>query len=204
MMPGNGELGVESGARAPRVRVARGRRSRAELRVLFARVGALAAWWLLVLSLAAREARAQAPALRAASRVAAAPARGDSVAVAARTLPRGHTLAADDVAWISGDSAAALGHRVFPTPDTPRPAPGSVTRRVVAAGEPLREPAITAPQAITAGQRVAVVYRDGGVELRMQGTALGAAPRGGRVAVRLDDRRRLTGTAAGDGVVTLR
>jgi len=38
----------------------------------------------------------------------------------------------------------------------------------------------------------------------MQGTALGAAPHGGRVAVRLDNRRRLTGTAAGDGVVTLR
>ncbi len=42
---------------------------------------------------------------------------------------------------------------------------------MIAAGEPLREPAVAAPDAIVAGQPVAVVWRDANVELRLAGTA---------------------------------
>ena len=130
-------------------------------------------------------AQAQAPA-RAAARATAA-----SVVVtptAARDLPRGHVLAADDV-----------------TPATPSLV-GWTTRRVITAGQPLREPGIARPlaaSAVTAGQRVAVLYRDAGVELRLAGTAAGAAPMGGRVQVRMDARRRVEGTVVAPGVVQL-
>ena len=61
-----------------------------------------------------------------------------------------------------------------------------------------------AASAVAAGQRVAVLYRDAGVELRLAGVAAGAAPMGGRVQVRLDARRRVEGTVVAPGVVQLR
>ncbi|GLC25389.1 flagella basal body P-ring formation protein FlgA [Roseisolibacter agri] len=128
---------------------------------------------------------ARAAAVRAAAPVTAPAAVAPT---AARDLPRGHTLVADDV-----------------TPATPALV-GWMTRRVITAGEPLREPGIARPlaaSAVTAGQRVAVLYRDAGVELRMAGVAANAAPIGGRVQVRLDARRRLEGTVVAPGVVQL-
>jgi len=128
---------------------------------------------------------ARAAAVRASS-PAAAPA--PVAPTAARDLPRGHVLAADDV-----------------SPATPALV-GWTTRRVITAGEALREPGIARPlaaSAVTAGQRVAVLYRDAGVELRLAGTAASAAPIGGRVQVRLDARRRLEGTVVAPGVVQL-
>jgi flagella basal body P-ring formation protein FlgA len=122
----------------------------------------------------------------AVARPAAAP---ETVApVAARDLPRGHVLAADDI-----------------SPATPSLV-GWTTRRVITAGQALREPAVARPlaaSAITAGQQVAVVWRDQGIQLRMSGVAASAAPIGARVKVRLDARRRLEGTVVAPGVVQL-
>ena len=120
--------------------------------------------------------------------------RAGAQAVAARDLPRGHVLTAADVA-----------------PFTPSLV-GWTTRRVITAGQPLREPAVARPataSAVTPGQRVAVLFREAGIELRLAGVAAGAAPLGARVKVRIDPSsragqpRRLEGTVVAPGVVQL-
>jgi flagellar basal body P-ring formation protein FlgA len=108
--------------------------------------------------------------------------------VAARALTRGQTLSADDIA--AGCASPSLV--------------GSVTRRVIAAGEPLREPAVAPPNVIAPNDPVAVVYRDAGLEIRLKGVAANAAPLGGRVTVRVDVRRRLDGVAVAPGVVQVK
>jgi flagella basal body P-ring formation protein FlgA len=198
-MPARSE-GQDAGARA---RPRRSLAGRARVRDLLVKAVALLALWLGVLALSARTARSQAAAAGVARGVSRGDvaALGDSAPVAAHALPRGHTITAADVAWIAADSLARLG----PARTDARGASvvGATTRRVVAAGEPLRAPAVVPAVAITAGDRVAVVYRDAGIELRLQGTAVNAAAVGGRVTVRLDNRRRLTGTASAPGVVQI-
>jgi flagella basal body P-ring formation protein FlgA len=107
---------------------------------------------------------------------------------AARALARGHTLAAADVDGPPAEAARLAGW---------------TTRRVIAAGEVLRAPAVAAPAAVRAGQSVAVVYAADGVALRLHGTAAADAPVGGRVAVRIDMRRRMEGVVEAPGVVRL-
>jgi flagella basal body P-ring formation protein FlgA len=148
-------------------------------------------------ALVAAPVAAQAP--RAAHRVASAgvpsagfpSARVPSAAQprAARALARGETLAAAD---IDGVGARDAGRFV-----------GWTTRRMIAAGEPLREPAVAPPAAVRAGDAVALVYRADGVTLRLAGTAAADAPLGGRVTVRVDARRRFEGVVAAPGLVRL-
>jgi flagella basal body P-ring formation protein FlgA len=82
-------------------------------------------------------------------------------------------------------------------------APGWVTRRVMRAGEVLREPAVRPPMAVAAGDAVDLVWRGQGVEVRRSGVATGPAGIGERVTVRLDGRRRLDGTVEAPGLVRL-
>jgi flagella basal body P-ring formation protein FlgA len=146
-----------------------------------ARALAPAAALAAVLAAAAPAARAQAPARPAASTLGTSPR-------AARALARGETLAAADI-----DAAGADGVRLV----------GWTTRRVIAAGEPLRAPAVAPPAAVRAGEPVALLYQADGVTLRLAGTAATDAPVGGRVAVRVDTRRRFEGVVAGPGLVRL-
>jgi flagella basal body P-ring formation protein FlgA len=120
------------------------------------------------------------------------------VPVAARALGRGQVLTADDIAY-----APAPAHARLPIPDSRLPAPGWTTRRVIAAGEVLRAPAVAPPAAVRAGEPVALVYQAEGITLRLAGTAAADAPVGGRVPVRVDTRRRFEGVVAGPGVVRL-
>jgi flagellar basal body P-ring formation protein FlgA len=124
-----------------------------------------------------------------------AQARPSCALVAARALPRGHVLSADDIAEGRQGSARCA----------PRSAlVGSQTRRVVSAGEVLREPAVMPPNVIESGQPVSLLYEDGGVQIRLSGVAANAAPVGGRVTVRVDVRRRLQGVAVAPGVVRVK
>jgi flagellar basal body P-ring formation protein FlgA len=132
--------------------------------------------------------------LSAAGAAAAQPA-GAGPPTAARDLPRGHTLAAADIAVAAAAGPAAEGEAVV--------GPGWVTRRTIREGEPLREPAVAPPLVVRAGETVEAIWRQGGMELRVRGTALGNAAAGQRVAVRLDTRRRLEGTAAAPGQVVV-
>jgi flagella basal body P-ring formation protein FlgA len=130
---------------------------------------------------AAPAAPAAAPALAAQAPAAAAPR-------AARPLARGQTLAAADIDAAGGDARRLVGW---------------TTRRVIAAGEPLRAPAVAPPAAVRAGDAVALVYQADGLSLRLAGTAATDAPLGGRVAVRVDTRRRFEGVVTAPGVVRL-
>lgn len=118
------------------------------------------------------------------------------VATAARTLPRGHELAAADlvvdegVRWGPPDAGGTATVRV-----------GWRTARAVAEGEPLVPPAVQPPAAVRAGEVVEVVWRRGGVALRTEGIAAGNAPVGLEVAVRAGGGRRLRGIAVAPGVV---
>jgi len=107
---------------------------------------------------------------------------------AARPLARGQTLAAADIDAAAGDATRLVGW---------------TTRRMIAAGEVLRAPAVAPPAAVRAGDAVALVYAADGLTLRLNGTAAADAPLGGRVAVRVDGRRRFEGVVAGPGLVRL-
>ena len=117
--------------------------------------------------------------------------------VAARALVRGQTLTADDISMVDakgGSALCALRSALV----------GSQTRRMIAAGEPLREPAVAPPNVVAANAPVAVVYRDTGIEVRLKGVAQNAAPLGGRVTVHVDVRRRLDGVVVAPGVVLVK
>ena len=121
----------------------------------------------------------------------------DMVPVAARDLARGVVLTAADVELKPGNgavSARSAGEQA---------GAGWVTRRVVRAGEPLREPAVTKPAVIESGQTVDAIWDEAGIVLRVRGTAVGAAAIGERVIVKVDARRRLEGVASGPGLVRI-
>jgi flagella basal body P-ring formation protein FlgA len=115
------------------------------------------------------------------------------VLVAARDLPRGSVLTAGDVERRPGSAAAGAA----------APGPGWVTRRVIRAGEVLREPAVAPPDVVRAGETVHVVWQRGGVQLSLRGTAARSAGAGERVAVRIGTGWRLEGVAAGEGIVRI-
>jgi flagella basal body P-ring formation protein FlgA len=116
--------------------------------------------------------------------------------VAARALARGHVLTDEDIATAgaSGGSTLCASRSTLL---------GSITRRVIAPGEPLRAPSIAPPNVIESGQPVAVVWREPGIEVRLKGVAANAAAVGDRVTVRVDGRRRLEGVAVAPGLVQL-
>lgn len=118
--------------------------------------------------------------------------------LAARALPRETALAESDIVL---DSASV---RWGPPRDRgATPGVGWVTRRLVNAGEPLREPTVGKPIVVKHGEPVEVVYGRGAVLLRVRGTAVGSASVGERVGVRMDNGRRIDGVAAGAALVRI-
>jgi len=113
---------------------------------------------------------------------------------AARDLPRGITLTEADIVRRDDPALAATnGDGV---------GEGWVTRRLIAAGEPLRRPAVAPPVWVATGESVQVLYRVGSVEARLRGTAMGTASKDERVLVRIDTRRRVEGVVVAPGLVT--
>jgi flagella basal body P-ring formation protein FlgA len=117
------------------------------------------------------------------------------VAVATHAIPRGAVLAAGDVEY--RDSTLSM------TADTNHVAPGWVTRRLIAAGEVLRAPAVEPPTAVSANQQVAVEWSDQNVRLSMRGIATRNAPVGSRVSVRMESGRRVDAMVVGAGRVRI-
>ena len=133
------------------------------------------------------------------------------VPVAARALARGEVLTAADIAFFA-DTVREVRERTRAAGawgTTASAAPvgaGWVVRRAIAAGEPLRAPAVTPPDAVRYGQPVRVVYRESGLAITISGTAVADAPVGARVAVRVESAgraRRLEGTVLAPGLVQL-
>jgi flagella basal body P-ring formation protein FlgA len=107
-----------------------------------------------------------------------------SVPLALRAMPRGTVLQAGDV---SGDATLVIGYE---------------TQRVVAAGEPLRAPAIAPAAVVRAGDAVTVRVEMSGITVTRPGIALGAARAGAPVRVRIG-QHSLSGVAVAPGVVRL-
>ena len=119
------------------------------------------------------------------------------VAVATRMLARGVTLGAGDLVY--RDTALSSTFAV----STDTVGSGWVTRRVIAAGEVLRAPAVEPPAAVSANQLVAVEWVDQNIRLTLRGTATRNAPLGSRVSVRMESGRRVETTVVGAGRVRI-
>lgn len=117
-----------------------------------------------------------------------ATASGTSAPVAARAIPRGVELVAEDIEAVAG----AADRR------------GWVTRRVIHAGEPLTKPAVVPPPVVRAGEIVQYIVEQRGIQLAIQGTALADASLGETLPVRLDATRRVQAVVAGPGRVVAR
>lgn len=117
------------------------------------------------------------------------------IPVATRDLMRGTVLSSSDITW--SDTTLSDGS----TPEAANVAPGWVARRVIRAGEILREPGVQKPDMVTAGDAVDVIYSMPGVSIKVRGTAIGRGAKGDEVYVKLDNRRRLHGIVAGPNTV---
>lgn len=117
------------------------------------------------------------------------------IPVAARDLVRGTILSQADINW--SDTTLTDGS----TPDAAPVAAGWVARRVIHAGEILREPGVAKPDLVNAGDPVDVIYWTPGVTIRVRATAIGRGRMGDEVYVKLDNRRRLHGVISGPNTV---
>ena len=117
-----------------------------------------------------------------------------TVPVAIRALARGATITKADYLVISTTVRSAL--RTAAAAES-----GWVTRRPVAAGEPLVEPAVGPPSLVSSGQPVTFVAGEGDVRISIRGTAASAGALGDLVWVRVDAARRLRGVVTAPGIV---
>jgi flagella basal body P-ring formation protein FlgA len=121
------------------------------------------------------------------------------VAIATHAIARGVSLSAGDIVYRDSTMNSTLGMIA----DSSRVAAGWVTRRVIAAGEILRAPAVEPPTAVSANQEVAVEWNDQNVRLTLRGIATRNAPVGSRVSVRMESGRRVETTVVGAGRVRI-
>jgi flagellar basal body P-ring formation protein FlgA len=117
------------------------------------------------------------------------------VAVATHALARGAVLGAGDFTYRDTTVRFSL--------DTNTVAAGWVTRRVIAAGEVLRVPAVEAPTLVSANQPVELEYEDQNVRLTVRGTATRRGSMGERVEVRTEQGRRMEGVVVAPGRVRI-
>jgi flagella basal body P-ring formation protein FlgA len=118
-----------------------------------------------------------------------------TVPVATRALPRGASLTPADYQIMPAVVRPALG-QAAPADS------GWVTRRPVAAGEALVEPAVGPPALVASGQPVTLIADHPGVRLAIRGTAATSGSLGQRVWVQLDSGRRLRGVVTAPATVT--
>ena len=117
------------------------------------------------------------------------------VAVAARLLPRGTVLGAEDIVYRDSTIRGPI--------DTNTVAAGWVTRRLIGAGEVLRSPAVERPTIVSANTPVDVEWADKNVVVTMRGVAARNAGLGERVPVRTGFGRRVDGTVIAPGRVRI-
>jgi flagella basal body P-ring formation protein FlgA len=115
------------------------------------------------------------------------------LAVATHAIARGAVLSAGDIEYRDSTMRAPL--------DTTTVSAGWVTRRMIAAGEILRSPAVEAPAMVSANQPVELEYMDQNVRLTVRGTATRKGSIGERVSVRTEQGRRMEGTVIAPGRV---
>lgn len=121
-----------------------------------------------------------------------------SVAVLTRPVAAGEPIGADDVAVRQqGIGAAPAGTLVDPAQVV-----GQTATRALAPGAVLADDDLAQGRLLQRGDPVVLVSRSGGIEVRMQGRALGRAAPGDTVAVEnTGSRRIIRGRLVEDGVV---
>ena len=145
----------------------------------------LARVFVVVASLLAASAHAQAVAPLGVER---------TVPIASRALSRGATITKADFLVMTTTVRSAL--RTAAAAES-----GWVTRRPIAQGEPLVEPAVGPPALVASGQPVTFVSDQGDVRISLRGTAASAGALGNLVWVRVDAGRRLRGVVTAPGTV---
>ncbi|MEO8623083.1 MAG: flagellar basal body P-ring formation chaperone FlgA, partial [bacterium] len=104
-------------------------------------------------------------------------AQAPRVPLAAHDIMRGVVLASSDIGYLGNTSVPST----TTTPAKLEPAAatdtlvGWTTRRLIAAGEPLRAPAVAPPQLVKSGDLVEVSYQSEGVSITMRGRATRSA-----------------------------
>ena len=126
-----------------------------------------------------------------------ADSQSDSVAVAARPIPRGAVLTQDDITYVARPASPQRAG------GTSHVQPGWVARRLVNAGEQLRGPAVAPPIVLTANQTVDVIYANRDIEITIRAVVTRDAALGERVTVRTSDGHHLDGIVAGPGCVRI-
>ncbi len=121
-----------------------------------------------------------------------------SILVSAHPLPRGKVLAETDMVIERRDLAALRGGYLVDTDD----ARGQVVRRPLGLGMPLSPDALEAPRLVERGERITIIARSGGLEVRMAGKALMHGALGDRIQVRnLSSKRTLEARVLASGTV---
>jgi flagella basal body P-ring formation protein FlgA len=121
----------------------------------------------------------------------------DSVAVAARPLASGTTLA-------SGDFSREIRLRWGVPVAEAGPADGWVLRRSLAVGQELTPNTVMPPQVVRSGDEVRVEWQRGTVTVALEGVALASGALGETVSVRLAQRGgQRRGRVTGPGTVRL-
>lgn len=123
------------------------------------------------------------------------------VVVATRPLPRGAIVTADDIRLERRDSDALLAGFFTRTTQVV----GEVVKRPLAAGSVLADNSVNAPRIVHRGQRVIVLARIAGIEVRSEGKALSGGAEGALVRVRnTSSKRIIEGVVSGPGQVQVR
>lgn len=124
--------------------------------------------------------------------------RFNNVLVLARGLAAGETVGAADIVSERRDAARIVG---APLTD-PSAAVGQVVRRMLPAGSLLSAGDLVPQRLVRRGDNVALVARNGGLEVRMAGRALADAGENERVSVEnLSSHRVVQGVVSRDGDV---
>jgi len=121
-----------------------------------------------------------------------------TVLVLARGIGAGESLSAADITPVQRDAARIAGAVL----SDPQAAIGRVARRPLQAGSLLAASDLVSQRLVRRGDSVALVARQGGVEVRVAGKALGDAGEDERVSVEnLSSRKVVQGVVAGNGDV---
>jgi flagella basal body P-ring formation protein FlgA len=120
--------------------------------------------------------------------------------VAARPVPRGQVLDAEDVRLEHIDIAPLNGNAVLPD----MPLIGRTALRALSPGEPVRRDALRAPRVVQPGDAVQVVALGTGFAAQSPGKALTAAADGQTAQVALPSGKVLAGIARPGGIVEVR
>ncbi|EAQ98466.1 flagellar basal body P-ring formation chaperone FlgA [Congregibacter litoralis] len=117
-----------------------------------------------------------------------------------KALPRGSILGADDLEIVTRRVTAQVADVIL----EPAAAEGMELKRPLPAGSTLRHGHVDLPELVSRGQMVTLIAGGGGVEVRMQGKAMGSGAQGDRLLVtNLTSGRRVEGLILPDGSIRI-